>query len=215
MAFRILVTDKLDKEGIEVLKSYKDIEVIEKETMKGDDLKKELKGYDAIIIRSETKMTRDVIEASVGLKIISRAGVGVDNVDVAAATDKGIIVVNAPGPDNNGVPISIAPELTFSVFELISIARTVVTPIINNIIPPAILKPLKLMLNTLSKYSPEIRNNNNKTAATPIAISIDLSFCFESRFFEYPKKNATLMKGSIIINSVINDLRNSSNMSLT
>jgi D-3-phosphoglycerate dehydrogenase len=118
MAFRVLVTDKLDKEGIDILKSYKEIEVIEKETMKGDELKNSLKGFDAVIIRSETKMTREVIEASVGLKIISRAGVGVDNVDVAAATEKGIIVVNAP----LGNTISTA-EYSFAM--MIALARKI------------------------------------------------------------------------------------------
>lgn len=118
MAYRVLVTDKLDKEGVDLLKSYKEIEVIEKETLKGDDLKKELKGYDAIIIRSDSKITRDVIEASEGLKVISRAGVGVDNVDVPAATDKGIVVMNAP----LGNTISTA-EYTFAM--MISLARKI------------------------------------------------------------------------------------------
>lgn len=118
MAFRVLVTDKLDKEGVDLLKSYKEIEVIEKETLKGDDLKNELKGYDAIIIRSDTKMTRDVIEASQGLRVISRAGVGVDNVDVPAATEKGIVVMNAP----LGNTISTA-EYTFAM--MISLARKI------------------------------------------------------------------------------------------
>jgi D-3-phosphoglycerate dehydrogenase len=118
MPFKVLVTDKLDKEGIDLLKKYPELEVIEKETLKGDDLKKELKGYDAIIIRSDTKMTREVIEASDGLKVISRAGVGVDNVDVPAATEKGIVVMNAP----LGNTISTA-EYTFAM--MISLARKI------------------------------------------------------------------------------------------
>ncbi len=118
MAFKVLVTDKLDKEGVELLKSFKEIEVIEKETLKGDALKNELKGYDAIIIRSDTKMTKDIIEASQGLRVISRAGVGVDNVDVPSATDKGIVVMNAP----LGNTISTA-EYTFAM--MISLARKI------------------------------------------------------------------------------------------
>jgi len=118
MKYKVLVTDKLDKEGIEVLKKYPEIEVVEKETLKGDALKQELQGYDAIIVRSETKLTRDVIEASKGLKVISRAGVGVDNIDVAAATEKGIVVMNAP----MGNTISTA-EYTFAM--ILALARKI------------------------------------------------------------------------------------------
>ncbi|MGC8765409.1 MAG: phosphoglycerate dehydrogenase [Brevinematia bacterium] len=118
MKYKVLVTDKLDKEGIEILKRFPDIEVVEKETLKGDALKQELQGYDAIIVRSETKLTRDVIEASSGLKVISRAGVGVDNIDVAAATEKGIVVMNAP----LGNTISTA-EHTFAM--MLSLARKI------------------------------------------------------------------------------------------
>ena len=118
MSFKILVTDKLDKEGVDLLKTHKELEVIEKETLKGDALKAELKGYDAIIVRSETKLTKDVLLASEGLKVISRAGVGVDNIDVAAATEKGIVVINAP----IGNTISTA-EYTFAM--MISLARKI------------------------------------------------------------------------------------------
>ncbi len=118
MTFKVLVTDKLDKEGVELLKSYKDLEVIEKETLKGDALKAELKGYDAIIVRSDTKLTKDVLQASEGLKVISRAGVGVDNIDVPTATEKGIVVMNAP----MGNTISTA-EYTFAM--MISLARKI------------------------------------------------------------------------------------------
>lgn len=118
MKYKILVTDKLDKEGVEILKKYPELEVIEKETLKGDDLKKELQGYDAIIVRSETKLTRDIIEASSGLKVIARAGVGVDNIDVQAATEKGIVVMNAP----SGNTISTA-EHTFAM--MLSLARKI------------------------------------------------------------------------------------------
>lgn len=118
MSFKILVTDKLDKEGVDLLKTHKELEVIEKETLKGDALKAELKGYDAVIVRSETKLTKDVLLASEGLKVISRAGVGVDNIDVPTATEKGIVVMNAP----IGNTISTA-EYTFAM--MISLARKI------------------------------------------------------------------------------------------
>ncbi|MCX7882044.1 MAG: phosphoglycerate dehydrogenase [Brevinematales bacterium] len=116
--FRILVTDKLDVEGVEILRRYKEFEVVEKETLKGEALIQELKGYDAIIVRSETKLTKEVLEASEGLKIIARAGVGVDNIDVPTATKKGIVVVNAP----SGNTISTA-EYTFAM--MIALARKI------------------------------------------------------------------------------------------
>ncbi|URA10078.1 phosphoglycerate dehydrogenase [Thermospira aquatica] len=116
--FRILVTDKLDAEGVEILKRYKEFDVVEKETLKGDALIQELRGYDAIIVRSETKLTKEVLEASEGLKIIARAGVGVDNIDVPTATKKGIVVVNAP----SGNTISTA-EYTFAM--MIALARKI------------------------------------------------------------------------------------------
>ena len=116
--FRILVTDKLDAEGVEILKRYKEFEVVEKETLKGDALIQELKGYDAIIVRSETKLTKEVLEASDGLKIIARAGVGVDNIDVPTAIKKGIVVVNAP----SGNTVSTA-EYTFAM--MIALARKI------------------------------------------------------------------------------------------
>ncbi len=118
MKYKVLVTDRLDKEGVEILKKYPEIEVVEKETLKGDALKQELQGYDAIIVRSETKLTREIIEASNGLKVISRAGVGVDNIDVQAATEKGIVVMNAP----MGNTISTA-EHTFAM--MLSLARKI------------------------------------------------------------------------------------------
>ena len=61
-----------------------------------EELLETINEYDAILVRSRTKVTKEVIEKAENLKIIARAGVGVDNIDVAAATEKGIMVVNAP-----------------------------------------------------------------------------------------------------------------------
>ena len=65
-------------------------------TISKEELLNDIKDFDAIIVRSRTKVTREVIEASDKLKIIARAGVGVDNVDVQAATERGVMVINAP-----------------------------------------------------------------------------------------------------------------------
>ncbi len=91
---KVLVAEKIAPSGIEMLKAQFEVEV--KTDLTPEQLVAEIPTYDALIVRSATKATREVIEAGVNLKIIGRAGVGVDNVDVAAATERGIIVCNAP-----------------------------------------------------------------------------------------------------------------------
>lgn len=95
--YKILVSDPLAKEGIAVLKQEKQFQVDEKQKLPPEELKKIIKDYDAILVRSETKLTKDIIACADKLKVIGRAGVGVDNVDVEAASKKGIIVMNTPG----------------------------------------------------------------------------------------------------------------------
>ncbi len=91
---KVLVAEKIAASGIEMLKGEFDVEV--KTDLTPEQLVAEIPSYDALIVRSATRATREVIEAGVNLKIIGRAGVGVDNVDVQAATERGIIVCNAP-----------------------------------------------------------------------------------------------------------------------
>lgn len=96
MAIKILVSDPLAEEGIKILEKEKDLKVDVKPKLPPTELKKVIKEYDALIVRSETKVTSDIILSAKKLKIIGRAGVGLDNVDVDAASKKGIIVMNAP-----------------------------------------------------------------------------------------------------------------------
>ena len=91
---KVLVADPIDKAGIEVLQAKVKVDV--KTGLKPDELKSIIANYEAIVVRSETKVTRDIIEAGTKLQVIARAGVGLDNVDIDAATQKGIVVVNAP-----------------------------------------------------------------------------------------------------------------------
>ncbi|MCW3130326.1 MAG: phosphoglycerate dehydrogenase [Methanophagales archaeon] len=93
---RVLVTDHISEEGIRKLKEFAEVD-IELELSK-EELKRCIAGYDALIVRSGTKVTKEIIEAGSGgkLKVIGRAGVGVDNIDVVTATERGIMVVNAP-----------------------------------------------------------------------------------------------------------------------
>jgi D-3-phosphoglycerate dehydrogenase len=91
---KVLVSDPIDQVGIDILSQVATVDV--KTTLSPEELLKVLPEYDAIMIRSGTKLTKEAIEAGKNLKIIGRAGVGVDNVDVPTATRMGIVVVNSP-----------------------------------------------------------------------------------------------------------------------
>ncbi|MDV0446767.1 D-3-phosphoglycerate dehydrogenase [Methanosarcinaceae archaeon Ag5] len=114
---KILVSDSLSEEGLAILKES-GFDVVVKTGLSEDELVNEIKGVDALVIRSGTQVTARVIEAADKLKIVGRAGVGVDNVDVEAATKKGIIVSNTP--DGNTLS---AAEHTFAM--LMSAARNI------------------------------------------------------------------------------------------
>lgn len=112
---KILVSDALSEEGLKVFKESKELTVDVKTDLKPDALKEIIRDYDALVVRSATKVTKDVIQAAKKLKVVGRAGVGLDNVDLEAATQKGIIVMNTPA----GNTISTA-EHTFSMILALS-----------------------------------------------------------------------------------------------
>ncbi|MCK5450429.1 MAG: phosphoglycerate dehydrogenase [Candidatus Omnitrophica bacterium] len=114
---KVLISDPLSQEGIEILKDCK-FKVDEVFKLSENELAKKIKGYDALIIRSGTTVTKKIIEASNKLKVIGRAGVGLDNVDIAAASKKGIVVMNAPA----GNTLSTA-EHAFSL--MLSLSRNI------------------------------------------------------------------------------------------
>ena len=91
---RILIADPVAPEGIEMLRTAGDVDV--NTGLAADTLVGIIGNYDALVVRSETKVTRPVIEAATRMQVIGRAGVGVDNIDLDAATERGVIVVNAP-----------------------------------------------------------------------------------------------------------------------
>jgi len=93
---KILVADSLDKEAMELLKAVPGFEVTVKTGMDEAELVKTIPGFKAIVVRSATKVTKPVVNASTNLEIIVRAGIGLDNVDAAAAKAKGITVANTP-----------------------------------------------------------------------------------------------------------------------
>ncbi|MCX8022608.1 MAG: phosphoglycerate dehydrogenase [Syntrophorhabdaceae bacterium] len=92
---KILIADALSDKAMEILTSN-GLQGDVKTGLKGEELQRIIGEYDALIVRSATKVTREVIEKGDNLKVIGRAGIGVDNVDVAAATEKGIVVMNTP-----------------------------------------------------------------------------------------------------------------------
>lgn len=94
---KVLVSDSLSEKGVAVLEKEKGIDVTVKTGLSQQELIKEIVKYDALIVRSASKVTAQVIKAAKNLKVIGRAGVGLDNVDIQAATEKGIIVMNSPG----------------------------------------------------------------------------------------------------------------------
>ncbi len=93
-SMKVLIADSINEKGIDELKDA--AEVVVNTSITKEELLKVIKDFDAIIVRSRTKVTREIIEAADKLKIIARAGVGVDNIDIGAATEHGIMVVNAP-----------------------------------------------------------------------------------------------------------------------
>lgn len=92
---RVLALDNIDPQGLKILREA-GLEVEARGKMDGDELKKVLSEYEALIVRSATQVTAAALAGAKKLRIIGRAGVGIDNIDVVAATERGILVVNAP-----------------------------------------------------------------------------------------------------------------------
>lgn len=101
MNFKILISDPLSEEGLYPLKEAANIEYEMKTDLTPEQLANVIHEYDGLLIRSQTQVTRELIERADNLKVIGRAGVGVDNIDLEAATENGIIVVNAPDGNTN------------------------------------------------------------------------------------------------------------------
>ena len=115
---KVLVMDKVEESGLTALRREPDIEVVMGEKMSEDELAGVIGEYDGLIVRSATKVTARVIEHAARLKVIGRAGVGVDNIDVAAATARGILVVNAPA----GNTIAVAEH---TIAMMLALARNI------------------------------------------------------------------------------------------
>lgn len=118
MTYKVLVADPLSEDGLTPLYEADGIEVVIDTDLTKEMLLDKIKEYDALLVRSQTQVTEDVISKGERLKVIGRAGVGVDNIDLKAATENGVIVVNAPNGNINS-----AAEHTVAM--LMSLARKI------------------------------------------------------------------------------------------
>src|SRR5947209_5763424 len=96
-ALKVLIADTISARGVEELACDGKLEVLVKTGLPPTDLAALAPDFSAIIVRSETKITSEIIDAAKSLRVVGRAGVGVDNIDVEAATRRGVVVLNAPG----------------------------------------------------------------------------------------------------------------------
>jgi D-3-phosphoglycerate dehydrogenase / 2-oxoglutarate reductase len=94
--YKVLVADGLAKEGLSLLKANPAIELMEYTAIERDELKEKMPVVDILIVRSRTTVDKDLLENARNLKIVLRAGIGLDNIDVPAATDRGVVAMNAP-----------------------------------------------------------------------------------------------------------------------
>ncbi len=112
---RVLVTDPIHDDALEILRRRYEVVVRD---VAPDELPELVEGFDALIVRSRTKVTREVLTRDAGLRVVGRAGAGVDNIDVEAATERGILVVTASGGNSQSVA-----EMTVGL--MLSLARRI------------------------------------------------------------------------------------------
>ena len=118
MTYKILCTDGFAEAGLNELRTSPLVDVTFEKALKHEELLEKIPAFDGLIVRSASTVSRDVIERGGNLKIIARAGVGIDNIDVEAATEHGICVVNAPAGNTTSTA-----ELAFTF--ILSLARHV------------------------------------------------------------------------------------------
>ncbi|MCI0418919.1 MAG: phosphoglycerate dehydrogenase, partial [Acidobacteria bacterium] len=115
---KILISDRLSQQGIELLQQENGWQVDVKTSLTPAQLLEVIGNYDALLVRSNTQVTAEVLQAAKSLRVIGRAGTGVDNINLEAATNKGIVVMNTPG----GNSVSVA-ELALGL--MLAMARSV------------------------------------------------------------------------------------------
>ncbi|MFU2103261.1 phosphoglycerate dehydrogenase [Paenibacillus larvae] len=140
--FKVLISDPISDMGIQKLYDATDVEVVKQTGLSEDELVALIGDFDALLVRSQTKVTDRIMEAAPRLKVIGRAGVGVDNIDLEAATKRGIVVINAP--DGNTIATC---EHTFAM--IMAVARN---------IPQAYKKTISGEWDRKSFFGVELRN---------------------------------------------------------
>ncbi len=110
---KVLIADKTADECLRKFGEFPEIKAEVKTGLAPEELIREIRGYQGLVVRSETLVTREVIETGVELRVIGRAGTGVDNIDLAAAAGKGIVVMNTPG-GNAGAVAELVIGLMFA-----------------------------------------------------------------------------------------------------
>ena len=115
---RVLVSDPIAEQGLDLLRKEPDLDVEIRPDVSEDELKACIAAYDALIVRSRTRVTADILQQASRLKVVGRAGIGVDNIDVATATAAGVVVMNTPEGNTN-----TAAEHTLAM--LLALARNI------------------------------------------------------------------------------------------
>jgi len=100
MSHKVLITDPLAPQGLDRLSACADLEADLRPGLAPEELMRQIPPYEGLIIRSGTRVTKDVLAAAANLRVVGRAGIGVDNIDVEAATKRGVVVMNTPGGNN-------------------------------------------------------------------------------------------------------------------
>ena len=113
--YKILVADSIASEGLDVFKEYKDIQVDVKTGLPQEELLKIIHEYDGLVVRSATKFKGELVEKADKMKVVGRAGAGVDNIDVPLSSKKGIVVMNTPGGNSEA-----AAELSIAMITALS-----------------------------------------------------------------------------------------------
>jgi len=117
-SFKVLLLDGIDPAGIELIQQTGSITALVHDKISRQKLLESISEIDGLVVRSATVIDREVIQIATGLKVIGRAGVGVDNVDVNAATEHGVLVMNSPGGST-----TTTAEDTFAI--LFTLARNI------------------------------------------------------------------------------------------
>ena len=115
---RVLVSDPIAAQGLDLLRKEAEVEIDVRPEVSADDLKACIDQYDGLIVRSRTKVTAEVLGCASRLKVVGRAGIGVDNIDVDSATKAGVVVMNTPEGNTN-----TAAEHTLAM--LLALARNI------------------------------------------------------------------------------------------